>query len=124
MPTSSLDVSNSVVETSFRSGTEAAEQDEQASTSTAAQVLFVSESNVCRSVLAEAILKQQLKECGLDSMVSVQSKVQCTTMPCTTLGCMYHAEPSCALCCAHKLHPLTSAMCILLLPLLVGMKYA
>ena len=78
MPTSSLDVSNSVVETSFRSGTEAAEQDEQASTSTAAQVLFVSESNVCRSVLAEAILKQQLKECGLDSMVSVQSKVQYT----------------------------------------------
>ena len=75
MPTSSLDVSNSVVETSFRSGTEAAESEEQASTSTVAQVLFVSESNVCRSVLAEAILKQQLKECGLDSMVSVQSKV-------------------------------------------------
>lgn len=75
VPTSNLDVSNSVVETSFRTGTEAAESEEQASTSTTAQVLFVSESNVCRSVLAEAILKQQLKDCGLDSIVNVQSKV-------------------------------------------------
>lgn len=75
VPTSNLDVSNSVVETSFRTGTEAAESEEQASTSTTAQVLFVSESNVCRSVLAEAILKQQLKDSGLDSIVNVQSKV-------------------------------------------------
>lgn len=75
MPTSSLDVSNSVVETSFRTGTEAAESEEQASTSTIAQILFVSESNVCRSVLAAAILKQQLEEHNLDAMVNVESKV-------------------------------------------------
>ena len=75
MPTSSLDVSNSVVQTSFRSTPEAAESRQQASTSTTAEVLLVSESNACRSVLAEAILRQQLQECGLDSLVNVQSKV-------------------------------------------------
>lgn len=37
---------------------------------------MVSESNVCRSVLAEAIMKQQLAECGLGNMVQVQSKVK------------------------------------------------
>ena len=36
---------------------------------------MVSESNVCRSVLAEAIMKQQLADCGLGDMVQVQSKV-------------------------------------------------
>ena len=36
---------------------------------------MVSESNVCRSVLAEAIMKQQLADCGLGTMVQVQSKV-------------------------------------------------
>lgn len=109
MPTSSLDVSNSVVETSFRSGTEAAESEEQASTSTVAQVLFVSESNVCRSVLAEAILKQQLKECDLDSMVSVQSKVTfesfirsatCCTQPCMAGATNVAAEDALVSTCA------------------------
>ena len=53
----------------------AAQREEDASTSTVVQVLMVSESNVCRSVLAEVIMRKQLSECGLDSMVHVESKV-------------------------------------------------
>ncbi len=53
----------------------AAQREEDASTSTVVQVLMVSESNVCRSVLAEIIMRQQLTDAGLDSMVQVESKV-------------------------------------------------
>lgn len=52
----------------------AAQREEDASTSTVVQILMVSESNVCRSVLAEIIMRQQLTA-GLDSMVQVESKV-------------------------------------------------
>lgn len=53
----------------------AAQKEEDASTSSVVQVLMVSESNVCRSVLAEIIMRQQLMECGLGDMVQVESKV-------------------------------------------------
>ncbi|KAL3131755.1 hypothetical protein ABBQ38_007474 [Trebouxia sp. C0009 RCD-2024] len=69
-----LDVSNSVVDASYRSTPWAAQREKDASTSSVIQILMVSESNVCRSVLAEAILKQQLADCGLGKMVQVQSK--------------------------------------------------
>lgn len=69
-----LDVSDVVVDASYRSTPWAAQREEDASTSTVVQVLMVSESNVCRSVLAEVIMRKQLSECGLDSMVHVESK--------------------------------------------------
>ena len=68
------------LQNAYRSTPWAAQRDKDASTSTVVQILMVSESNVCRSVLAEAIMKQQLAECGLSDMVQVQSKVNCTTL--------------------------------------------
>ncbi|DBA94929.1 TPA: hypothetical protein ACH3X1_002458 [Trebouxia sp. C0004] len=69
-----LDVSHAVVDASYRSTPWAAQREEDASTSTVVQVLMISESNVCRSVLAEIIMRQQLTDAGLDSMVQVESK--------------------------------------------------
>ena len=60
---------------SYRSTPWAAQKEKDASTSTVVQVLMLSESNVCRSVLAEAIMTNQLAECGLGDMVQVESRV-------------------------------------------------
>jgi protein-tyrosine-phosphatase len=38
------------------------------------RVLLLSEGNVCRSVLAEAMLAQRLQERGLGAVVRVESK--------------------------------------------------
>ncbi len=40
------------------------------------RLLFVSESNVCRSVLAEAFLQRMISTAGLAEKVSIESKVQ------------------------------------------------
>lgn len=69
-----LDVSRTVVNASYRSTPWAAQKEKDASTSTVVQVLMLSESNVCRSVLAEAIMTNQLAECGLGDMVQVESR--------------------------------------------------
>lgn len=71
----------------------AAQKEKDESTSTVVQVLMVSESNVCRSVLAEAIMRQQLADCGLSSMVQVQSKVTPGTAPTCVLS--WHTRAYC-----------------------------
>ena len=38
-------------------------------------LVFVSESNVCRSVLAEAIFSQMIEEMGLKDVLACESKV-------------------------------------------------
>ncbi|KAK9816561.1 hypothetical protein WJX72_002020 [[Myrmecia] bisecta] len=69
-----MDVSGALVNASFRSTPWAAEEAETASGRTAANILFVSESNVCRSVLAQAIMQQLLDEAGLAHCVHCESK--------------------------------------------------
>lgn len=58
----------------FRSTPWAQERAEQGSLDTAAKILFVSESNVCRSVLAEAITRRLLIDRGLAAEVTCDSK--------------------------------------------------
>jgi hypothetical protein len=69
-----MDVSGIFVDTAFRSTPWAQEQAEQESSRTSARILFISESNVCRSVLAEAVTNELLKERGLDSEITCESK--------------------------------------------------
>lgn len=67
-------MSSIFVDIAFRSTPWAQEQAEKDSTRTAARVLFVSESNVCRSVLAEAVTNRILCERGLEGEVTCESK--------------------------------------------------
>ena len=47
---------------------------EEQSNRTAAKILFVSESNVCRSVLAEAVMNRLIQERGMQAEVRCESK--------------------------------------------------
>lgn len=69
-----LDVSNSVVSARFRSTPWAAEHQEEEGKRTQGSILFVSESNACRSLLAQAILESLLEEHGLSHIVRCESK--------------------------------------------------
>lgn len=70
----SKDITGSVVNPAFRSTPWAAEAELQKVPRHKARLLFVGESNACRSVLAESIMKQILQLEGLDDMVEVESK--------------------------------------------------
>lgn len=71
----SLDrVSNVFVDTAFRSTPWAQEARESGSGRTAARILIVSESGVCRSVLAEALLRQALSARGLSGQVECEAR--------------------------------------------------
>ena len=71
----SLDrVSNVFVDTAFRSTPWAQEAAESDSARTAARVLFVSESGVCRSVLAQALLRSALHARGLGDKVECEAR--------------------------------------------------
>ena len=72
--TGQLDVSSIFVDVDFRSTPWAQEEAEQGSADTTARILFVSESNVCRSVLAEAVTRQLLQDRGLAGQVTCHSK--------------------------------------------------
>ena len=72
--TSSLDVGEAVVNPSFRSTPWQAERD-KADSSTGVRIAFVSESNICRSPLAAALMQQCLEEQGLANEVKVSSRV-------------------------------------------------
>lgn len=79
-----LDVSSIFVDTAFRSTPWAQEAAEESSTDTTAKILFVSESNVCRSVLAEAVMRQLLQDRGLAEQVTCASKgTRCSSPPLT-----------------------------------------
>ncbi len=69
-----IDVSGIFVDTAFRSTPWAQEKVERESSRTAARILFVSESNVCRSILAEAVTRQILDERGLSEQILCESK--------------------------------------------------
>lgn len=69
-----MDVSNIFVDIAFRSTPWAQEKVEKESSRTAARILFVSESNVCRSVLAEAVMRDILHERGMSEEVVCESK--------------------------------------------------
>lgn len=75
MQSEEFDVSDAVVQPQYRSTPWLAEQEEETSGRTAACILFVSESNVCRSLLAEVVMKQLLQEHGLTELVICESKV-------------------------------------------------
>ena len=72
--TSSLDVSSAVVNPAFRSTPWDAEAQQDAGR-TQARIVFVSESNMCRSVLAEATMSQLLQSNGLADQVEISSRV-------------------------------------------------
>ncbi|KAK9800329.1 hypothetical protein WJX73_003149 [Symbiochloris irregularis] len=69
-----LDVSNAVVEARFRSTPWAAENEEDNNDRTYARILFISESNACRSVLAQAIMERLLQQHNLADSVKCESK--------------------------------------------------
>ena len=71
-----LDVSNAVVEARFRSTPWAAERDEEDNSRTYAKILFVSESNACRSLLAQALMEHLLQKHHLSDAVKCESKVR------------------------------------------------
>ena len=72
--TEPIDVTGIFVDIAFRSTPWAQEAAEQGSSDTTARILFVSESNVCRSVLAEAVMRQLLQDRGLSEEVTCESK--------------------------------------------------
>ena len=67
-------MSSIFVDIAFRSTPWAQEKVERESSRTAAKILFVSESNVCRSVLAEVLTRQILQDRGLSEEVLCESK--------------------------------------------------
>lgn len=69
-----MDVSAAVVNPSYRSTPWRAEEAREASPNSKARILFISESNVCRGVLAEAWCRQQLTVAGLSDLVECESK--------------------------------------------------
>ncbi len=72
--TEQIDVSSIFVDTAFRSTPWEQERIEEHSNRTRAQILFVSESNVCRSVLAEAVMNRLILERGMQAEVRCESK--------------------------------------------------
>lgn len=58
------------------------ERIEERSNRTQAQILFVSESNVCRSVLAEAIMNRLIRQKGMEAEVMCESKGTRWVLPC------------------------------------------
>jgi hypothetical protein len=91
-----LDVTGIFVDTAFRATPWAQEAAERGSTDSSAKILFVSESNVCRSVLAVAVMQQLLQERGLAGRVTCSSKgTRCRTSPCS-------ASSACELCCSER----------------------
>jgi protein-tyrosine phosphatase len=69
----SLDVSSTGVDATFRSTPWAAEAAEAAAPRTSLRVLFVSESGVCRAVLAVAAFTASLAAHGLEGLVEVEA---------------------------------------------------
>mmetsp|Transcript_6353 Transcript_6353/g.18261 ORF Transcript_6353/g.18261 Transcript_6353/m.18261 type:complete len:314 (-) Transcript_6353:410-1351(-) len=69
-----FDVSSNVVSPVFRSTPWEQEKRKEASSPDSVRVLFVSESNVCRSVLAQAILTELLEANDMAGVVSCESK--------------------------------------------------
>ena len=69
-----MDVSGAVVNPAFRATPWKAEKAENSSRG-AARIVFVSESNICRSTLAASIMTQMLREGGLADEVEVESRV-------------------------------------------------
>ncbi|KAK9909328.1 hypothetical protein WJX75_000581 [Coccomyxa subellipsoidea] len=69
-----IDVSSIFVDIAFRSTPWAQEKLERENPRTAARILFVSESNVCRSVLAEALTRHILHGRGLSDEILCESK--------------------------------------------------
>ncbi len=69
-----FDVSAAVVQPVFRSTPWAEEARESDASPDRVRLLFVSESNVCRSVLAEAIMADLLEAHGLAHVVSCESR--------------------------------------------------
>ncbi len=72
--TDQIDASSIFVDTAFRATPWDQEKKEERSKRTQAQILFVSESNVCRSVLAEAVMNRLIKERGMEAEVMCESK--------------------------------------------------
>ena len=72
--TEQIDASSLFVETAFRATPWDQEKLEKQSSRTQARVLFVSESNVCRSVLAEAAMNELIKQRGMQNEVQCESK--------------------------------------------------
>eukprot|EP00240_Pyramimonas_obovata_P006022 CAMPEP_0118923580 /NCGR_PEP_ID=MMETSP1169-20130426/2051_1 /TAXON_ID=36882 /ORGANISM="Pyramimonas obovata, Strain CCMP722" /LENGTH=322 /DNA_ID=CAMNT_0006864593 /DNA_START=187 /DNA_END=1155 /DNA_ORIENTATION=+ len=70
----SIDVSGVCVDPVFRSNESVVEEEVQNAARTKARILFVSEGNVCRSVLAEAIMTQMLVDNGLSDRVECASR--------------------------------------------------
>jgi len=69
-----IDVSNNCVDTVFRSQEALLAAEASQENRTKARILFLSESNVCRSVLAEAAFNKLIEEHGLSEVVECQSK--------------------------------------------------
>eukprot|EP00798_Chlamydomonas_sp_ICE-L_P031885 gene31884-6187_t len=69
-----LDVTDLVINPYYRSTPFAAEQKESETTRTKARLLFISESNVCRSVLAESIMRELVQIHGMEDLVECASK--------------------------------------------------
>lgn len=71
---STIDVSGVCVDPVFRSNGTVQEEEAHNASRTKARILFVSEGNVCRSVLAEAIMNQMLEENGLADRIECASR--------------------------------------------------
>eukprot|EP00884_Botryococcus_braunii_P004546 jgi/Botrbrau1/14092/Bobra.182_3s0038.1 len=73
-----LDVSGVVVQPAYRSTPWAAEavqgRESKGAAARKALIMLVSESNICRSVFAEAMMRTLLEESGLSDLVAVESK--------------------------------------------------
>jgi Low molecular weight phosphotyrosine protein phosphatase len=69
-----FDVSAAVVQPVFRSTPWEEEAREAAAGGTSARILFVSESNVCRSVLAEATMRDLLEAHDMHGVVACESR--------------------------------------------------
>ncbi len=72
--TEQIDASSIFVDTAFRATPWDQERIEESSNRTQAQILFVSESNVCRSVLAEAVMNRLIQEKGMQAELMCESK--------------------------------------------------
>lgn len=84
---------------SFRATPWRAEKRENSNRS-GVRIVFVSESNICRSPLAAGLLQQLLKDNSLEGEVEIASRVrkflqgfQCCTSPLSDSGLMLKCEP-------------------------------
>lgn len=99
-----IDVSSIFVDIAFRSTPWAQEKVERESSRTAARILFVSESNVCRSVLAEVLTQQILQDRGLSEEILCESKGTRQAINCQHVSCRYlvHVHVFPLLCCSWR----------------------